>query len=198
MDASYFYFDDYKVKADTTTKYKMARAGASPTPAPTVTPVPTPSTTASLDPLSKFFEIFDGIKTKLNVLVAKISIQASTALGETLAPQRPRKMDFVDLKIQQDLMNRLQAKGDDTIQSTAQNPSDDNTTPVATTQYFGLKYYVHPYTTSNCSQIKDCKVTSTHIEFNTITTTSGQSSQAHWVYEISNQVPGLFVRRDHE
>jgi hypothetical protein len=198
MDSDYFYFDDYKVKADTTTHYKMARAAhstPSPTPTPTASATPASTTTseALFAPVEKFLKLVGIIKAKINLIVAKITIQTSTALGESVQLQPTRKMDWVDLNIQRDVLNAVHAKDNSTIESTAQNPSNTEDDSGGTTQYFGLKHYKHSYLTSNCSQIKDCKVTSTHIEFNAVTTTSGQSTQVHWTYEISPEVPGLFV-----
>jgi hypothetical protein len=197
LDNDYFYFDDYKVKADTTTKYKMARSHDNQTPTPTPSPSPTATPSLVSDASSWLFNqvlnIVIGVKTEVQFLASKVTIQTSTALGETLNSQPPRKMDFIDLQIERDLLQALKPQDATTIQSTAQNPSDASGDSPGTSQYFGLRHYKHPYVTANCSQLKDCKVMATHIEFNAVTTSNGETTQVHWVYEVSKEVPGLFV-----
>jgi len=70
----------------------------------------------------------------------------------------------------------------------------DSGDPSVTRQYFGLKTFSHIIKTNNTSQIKEGKVNATHIEFNEVDTKAGASQKSHLVYEISNEVPGLFVK----
>ena len=116
----------------------------------------------------------------MNFILAKITIQVSTAVGETEIPKiKRRALDTADLKIMANL------------KITASLGSTDGPN---VQQCFGLKTFKHVLVTNNTSQITGGKVNATHVEFNEIDTVAGESKKIHWVYEISNEVPGLFVK----
>jgi hypothetical protein len=177
IDQDFVYFDDKDIEANSVIHYKMAKSqtptpppvpspAISPTPAPppaSPTPAPTPKPTL----LSRLF-------SKVKATFAKITIQASTALGEPV-PLTRRKMSPSDKIILDDLKLAMKA------------PKDDGPTLVSE-RYFGLQVTSHSYSTANGP------VNSTHIVFNQIDTLSdGTSTQYHWVYEISIEVPKLFA-----
>jgi hypothetical protein len=133
---------------------------------------------------------FGNIQTRIILALSKIKIEASTALGESEVIQpRQRYMSPADLQVKQQILSVI--KGTDGGDPDSQSGVQD-TTPTMS-RYFGLKTSTHNVVTNNCTQIKDCKVHSSHIEFNELSTTKGQTTQVHWVYEISREVPGLFT-----
>jgi hypothetical protein len=175
IDSQYIYYSDQLLSTGATTDFKIQRAGTSgtpPTPTPAPTAAPTPTATSQLS--SKFKILVANIKSKVNFILGKVTIQVSTAVGDTLP--RPR------LTIRNESSLKIMA---------ALGAPNDNTTH----QYFGLKTFKHVIITSNTSQIKEGKVNATHIEYNDIATTSaGTSKKIHWVFEVSNEVPELFNR----
>jgi hypothetical protein len=70
--------------------------------------------------------------------------------------------------------------------------------PVNTSKYYKLQVLKHQIVTANCSQIRDCKVNSTRLDYIEIRKINGpnqtvQDARLHWTIELSTEVPGLFV-----
>jgi hypothetical protein len=67
----------------------------------------------------------------------------------------------------------------------------------SSSRYYGLKILKHKLLTSNCSQVVDCRVNATRVEFDeVIKDDAGNDKRVHRMYEISVEVPGLFVYMD--
>ncbi|MBK9294304.1 MAG: hypothetical protein IPM57_07645 [Oligoflexia bacterium] len=113
--------------------------------------------------------------TKVVALFKKVEITRPTAVGqEKLEPLRRVKTFSLD------------------NQKLKLSSEDDNT--VIAVKYFDLKVLKHPYETANCAQIPNCKVNSTRISFYEVQTLKdGTILKVKWIYEISKDVPGLFM-----
>ncbi len=175
MDANFFYYSDEKVRAGTKTTDIPIQRNPQPSATPAPTPSPTPKPPSEIAKISRGIkEFIAGMKSKVSLILAKITVQVSTAVGETEIPKiKKRNLDTTDLKIMASL---------------------GSTDQPGTQQFFGLKTFKHTLVTNNTSQIPGGKVDATHIEFNEIDTVAGEGKKIHWVYEFSNEVPGLFVK----
>jgi hypothetical protein len=179
-DTRYYYIDLTAVKKNVTKNYILEKAVPASTPTPSPTPAPTPTAvTKKSELLKKFDLVMANLKSRVLNFVGKVSIQASTALGQTDDTNDPGSGT---LSIQAQLFTSL------TEFAGAQSAGAP-----AGHRYYGLQVINHAYPTSNCSQLKDCKANSTHVEYNEVFTgDDGKQIQVHWVYEISKDLPGLF------
>jgi hypothetical protein len=154
-------------------------------------------------PLTQFVAFFKRI-------FSKITIEPSTAVAtDSVQPGIHRN------KADQELLNavlrmshnmKTANTGSGSILNTMTASSSPSPTPAQPTpdpgpqsssRYFGLTVADQTIRTANCSQIPGCMVNGTHIEFKEIVTQadSGTTSSTTvlWSYDVSTQVPGLFV-----
>jgi hypothetical protein len=160
------------------------------------TPQKTAFTTKILNLLPSFLSsrlavAFAGIDN----FFSKISFERSTAVGSEMMISRPPAFDTKLLTPHlhiQSTINSYLGRSDAPV--LMRGLSAQEVSEKATSRYYGLKYYKHPFQTNNCAQLADCKVNATHIQFNEVTQdSSGKEVRIHRIYEISLEVPGLFT-----
>jgi len=157
---------------------------------PTPSPTPASSSEKKLSP-GKFSNTLIAFFNRAKKLLSSISIEFSTAVGKNLAQDISKSIDINNLITHRILENDLQKRF-----FTTQDLSTKSLTPSEPreSRYYGLRSFKHRFITNNCSQLADCRVNATHIQYNEITTDKdGQPMKIHWIYEISIEVPGIFT-----
>lgn len=133
-----------------------------------------------------------------------VSFEKSQALGESALLTNKIKLFTSPLSsvLEKDIakltLKRTDSSPTPTPGPTGTPPAPASTPDPGTSKYYGLHVLQHTLLTANCSQIPGCKVNSTQVAYVEIRNiqVSGEQSQTtrlNWTYEISNQVPGLFV-----
>ena len=181
------------------------------------------------DPLADFFT---GTVISLSRLWSSVKVETSQALGQGASefdPETDRssaRFNPLLPKLQENIAALLGTGLSNTGVNTktsanpgpnsSPSPSPSSSPPQdphagepcqdpSTSRCYGLHVMNHDLVTTNCSQILDCKVKATQIDFNEmrkVTRTSNAGTQTtedvrfHWSIQISTQVPGLFVFMD--
>jgi hypothetical protein len=191
------YQDDYTLHARSADEidkhgqllFEIVKQQPSPSPSPSPSPFHVGGKVSFLP--NSFSKAFSTFYAGAKKLFSSISFEFSTAIGQTQSSAPAHFISLQDLEshklIEADLQTRLYG-----------GPLHSNSTAVAPSaresHYYGLRAYKHRFLTNNCSQLADCSVNATHIQFNEMTTGSdNQPTKIHWIYEVSIEVPGIFI-----
>ncbi|MCC6276751.1 MAG: hypothetical protein IT289_02420 [Oligoflexia bacterium] len=129
--------------------------------------------------------------------VSKISFERTTAVGDESGANSVKSFKeelLVPHASLQNTVNQHLGRNDPPLLLRRSSLNTKSLSTKSSSRYFGLKHFKHRFLTNNCAQLADCKVMSTHIQFNEVTQdTSGKDVRIHRIYEISLEVPGLFT-----
>lgn len=170
INDKYIIYSERVAETGETAKYGIERKQGSTTPAPPKEPI---GKNFLLDKLM-------GLVAKVVGVFKKVEISRPTAIGQ----ERPERL----------VLNKPSSIATKSLRI---NGITSNAAPSSTSAYYDLKVMKHPYETANCAQIPDCKVNATRITYYEVRSLSdGTTMKMKWIYEISKEVPGLFMILD--
>jgi hypothetical protein len=182
----------------TTTTYYRPGMGPSPTPAPSASPSVSQIKIDEPKMFRLLADLFSNTMDYFGRLLSRISVQPSTAVGESVfRPWTLKASAGVNpLRVPAGVIRLMPLTSLSPTGSPSPSPSPAGPT-VTSDSYYRLVVNPDTFLTQNCVQISNCTVNSTNIQFEEILGTSdGQSVRLHWSYEFSATVPGLFTLMD--